>query len=412
MERITLANLHVQLDSIRSTSIPQVKRYFRKRIVKCINECKSQAMNMKKSIESTSTNSQQLNPNDYEFGWGSDFDEEDDDEEDEDHGEQYNQICDNRSGHLNNVQSLSNLRLDESNTEKQRLSHSISLHSFNEIHQASSSKGSCLQLSMGESNVRRPISEPPPPPLPKEPPPNVSEEEEGANHRLKKSLGTGVSEDAYEIMTIFENSCDDEYLLPNSGPISESYVSASDKPLNNYEYIQYNQMDRDATNSSDSGSILSSTSRNSRNSRTNSKYESEVNNDRPLPPIPKEDSFNEMMLSSFTWFHDLERDQAESILKQMGEDGVYLVRKSRRAGASNPYTLTLYHSKKVFHLNVRKRSDGLFALGKEKYKEKTFASVVELVEHHNIEPIFLTSKGQAAGKTRLIYTPSMKCEQS
>lgn len=111
---------------------------------------------------------------------------------------------------------------------------------------------------MGESNVRRPISEPPPPPLPKEPPPNVSEEEEGANHRLKKSLGTGVSEDAYEIMTIFENSCDDEYLLPNSGPISESYVSASDKPLNNYEYIQYNQMDRDATNSSDSGSILSS----------------------------------------------------------------------------------------------------------------------------------------------------------
>lgn len=51
-----------------------------------------------------------------------------------------------QSGHLNNVQSLSNLRLDESNTEKQRLSHSISLHSFNEIHQASSSKGSCLQL--------------------------------------------------------------------------------------------------------------------------------------------------------------------------------------------------------------------------------------------------------------------------
>lgn len=52
------------------------------------------------------------------------------------------------------------------------------------------------------------------------------------------------------------------------------------------------------------------------------------------------------------------------------EDGAYLVRESKRAGKSNPYTLTIYHNGRVFHLNIRKRTDGLYALGKEKSREK------------------------------------------
>lgn len=52
------------------------------------------------------------------------------------------------------------------------------------------------------------------------------------------------------------------------------------------------------------------------------------------------------------------------------EDGAYLVRESKRAGKSNPYTLTIFHDGRVFHLNIRKRPDGLYALGKEKPREK------------------------------------------
>lgn len=97
-----------------------------------------------------------------------------------------------------------------------------------------------------------------------------------------------------------------------------------------------------------------------------------VISDRPLPPIPKEENFEDLMISNFSWFHNLERDDAERLLKRMDTDGVYLVRKSRRAGASNPYTLTLFHNGRIFHLNVRKRIDSRYALGKEKHKEKVF----------------------------------------
>ena len=69
-----------------------------------------------------------------------------------------------------------------------------------------------------------------------------------------------------------------------------------------------------------------------------------VFSERPLPPIPKEDNIEDLMLTSFTWFHEIERDEAEMLLKRIGADGVYLVRKSRRAGLSNPFTLTLYHN--------------------------------------------------------------------
>lgn len=101
-----------------------------------------------------------------------------------------------------------------------------------------------------------------------------------------------------------------------------------------------------------------------------------VIHERPLPPIPKEESVEELMLPSFSWFHDLERNEAEKILKQINTDGVYLVRRSKRAGLSSPYTLTLYHNGRIFHLNVRRRADGLYALGMEKYKEKVMTAVL------------------------------------
>lgn len=82
---------------------------------------------------------------------------------------------------------------------------------------------------------------------------------------------------------------------------------------------------------------------------------------RPLPPLP---------LEHYIWFHNLEREQATSLLTEFGIEGGYLVRTSKRAGCNNPYSLSIYHNNKCFNLNIRKRVDGLFALGKEKEKEK------------------------------------------
>lgn len=407
MERITLSNLHDQLDSIRSTSIPQVKRYFRKRIVKCINECKTQAFNMKKSIESTSGSHSQQNeqqPNDYEFGWGSDFDEDDEDDEVQSAEVQQanNTTCDSKSQHTHLVQSLNCLHLKERPPARVQLAHSVSLQSFSSIETPShpSAKGSS-KSSPSNSSCRRPISEPPPPPLPTTLPPRIEEEEVAVCHR-SGPMKSGISEDAYEVMSASTDNCDDEYLLPNSCLKSpeDTYLSAGSQENGNYEYIQYSQMDHyRPTSSSDSGSLFSS------NSRSNLK-DVDAFSERPLPPIPKEESVEDLMLTSYSWFHDLERNEAERMLKQIGRDGVYLVRRSKRAGLSSPFTLTLYHNERIFHLNVRHRTDGLYALGMEKYKEKTFASVAELVEHHNSEPIFLTSKGMPSGKTRLIFTPT------
>ena len=86
---------------------------------------------------------------------------------------------------------------------------------------------------------------------------------------------------------------------------------------------------------------------------------------RPLPPLP---------LISFSWFHDLERETASNLLmnNKFAKEGSYLVRTSKRAGSNSPYSLSVYHDGKVFNLNIRKREDGLFALGKEKDKEKVF----------------------------------------
>ncbi|XP_022255875.1 B-cell linker protein-like isoform X1 [Limulus polyphemus] len=133
---------------------------------------------------------------------------------------------------------------------------------------------------------------------------------------------------------------------------------------------------------------------------------------RPLPPVPTvpqpyQDSRKDQdPLLLYPWYHDIERDKAEKLLQKQGGDGFYLVRPSRRAGQANPYTLTILYTGRVFHLNLRERQDGLYALGKEKTREKTFSTVAELIGFHQKEPILLTTKGEPAGKTCLNTTLS------
>lgn len=131
---------------------------------------------------------------------------------------------------------------------------------------------------------------------------------------------------------------------------------------------------------------------------------------RPLPPVPmpkeeKSISSSQEGLQSHPWFHEIERQAAEEVVKGLNESGSFVVRPSKRAGADNPYSLTIFHDEKLFHLNIRRRPDDTFALGKEKKKEKTFLSVADLISFHQAEPILLTSRGEPAGKTVLSKFP-------
>lgn len=51
------------------------------------------------------------------------------------------------------------------------------------------------------------------------------------------------------------------------------------------------------------------------------------------------------------------------------QDGSFLVRKSKRGGESNPYTLTLLYRGFIYNLHIRRRPDQKYALGSEKPDE-------------------------------------------
>ncbi|RWS17136.1 B-cell linker protein-like protein [Dinothrombium tinctorium] len=126
----------------------------------------------------------------------------------------------------------------------------------------------------------------------------------------------------------------------------------------------------------------------------------------PLPPLPYGAIIEECeLLHNYEWFHDIEREEAAELLQKLGAEGGYIVRESKRAGKCNPFSLTIFHDNKIFHLNIRRREDGFYALGKRKEREKTFKTVQDLIKYHQNEPILLTTKGQAAGMTKLVITP-------
>ena len=53
----------------------------------------------------------------------------------------------------------------------------------------------------------------------------------------------------------------------------------------------------------------------------------------------------------------------------MFQEGTYLIRSSAK-DPSKPYTLSLFYKRKVWHLHLRLRSDGMFAVGSEKPEEE------------------------------------------
>ncbi|EFX61282.1 hypothetical protein DAPPUDRAFT_274226, partial [Daphnia pulex] len=89
------------------------------------------------------------------------------------------------------------------------------------------------------------------------------------------------------------------------------------------------------------------------------------------------------------------------IPKLLMEDGTFLIRPSKHGGDNAFFTLSLQYHHSVFHILIRKISDGKLALGSEKEEENTFHSLNELVQFHFDEAMQLHSSKRPAGKTRL-----------
>ncbi|XP_022672318.1 uncharacterized protein LOC111263103 isoform X4 [Varroa jacobsoni] len=218
-------------------------------------------------------------------------------------------------------------------------------------------------LRQRRRSAARPTSPPPPPPIPTQPPPAPPS----------------------------ESSVDYEVPLCHEAADSETSSSLVHDEQSTYEQIEHREEMYEVVH----------------------EVSSLIN--RPLPPVPTGENVyadvdfepNEKLLhglSVYPWFHDVEREDVDRILKEVGEQGCFLVRISRRGGPSNPFTLSLLHEGRIFHLNIRKRPDGMFALGSAKPREKTFNTVSELIDYHRQEEILLTSRNQPAGSTRLTET--------
>ncbi|XP_052771899.1 B-cell linker protein-like isoform X6 [Mya arenaria] len=100
-------------------------------------------------------------------------------------------------------------------------------------------------------------------------------------------------------------------------------------------------------------------------------------------------------LSKEEWYHgNIERRETESRLNQIGQDGTFLVRKSKQGGDKQPYTLVVLYQSHVYNLKVRVRDDNQVALGEWKDDELAFQDVSTLVDHHKKHEVILVNVKQ------------------
>ncbi|KAK3868507.1 hypothetical protein Pcinc_026107 [Petrolisthes cinctipes] len=96
-------------------------------------------------------------------------------------------------------------------------------------------------------------------------------------------------------------------------------------------------------------------------------------------------------LMNLPYFHLISRPRSKNLMAT-AEEGVFLLRPSTRS--KDPLTLSHRHNNHTYNINIRKRHDGLLALGSEKAREQTFTTIEELVSTHKQEPIKLKNGEQ------------------
>lgn len=96
------------------------------------------------------------------------------------------------------------------------------------------------------------------------------------------------------------------------------------------------------------------------------------------------------------------RSSAENLLKNK-QSGTFIIRPSKH---SNLGILTVIQDNKIFHLNIRKRQDGLIALGNEKTNEKCFKDLESLINYYISNYLVMYSNKQKSLTLLLPYRGS------
>ncbi|XP_065351444.1 uncharacterized protein LOC135946900 isoform X3 [Cloeon dipterum] len=132
---------------------------------------------------------------------------------------------------------------------------------------------------------------------------------------------------------------------------------------------------------------------------------------RPLPELPSPVFKSQPKIAEgpndaiekARWFFQVDRKQANELLRECGFDGCFMIRNSSKEDAA--FTLSVLHKTRLYHIQVRKRADDLYALGKAKKNEHAFPSVEGLVTFYGKEPLKLYTNGKPSGETLLKMAP-------
>lgn len=97
-----------------------------------------------------------------------------------------------------------------------------------------------------------------------------------------------------------------------------------------------------------------------------------------------------MITGDEDFFKVVSRVAAENLLENK-QNGTFIIRPSKN---SNLGILSVVQDDKIFHLNIRRRQDGLIALGNEKTNEKCFKDLESLINYYISNYLVLYSNGE------------------
>ncbi|CAH1956066.1 unnamed protein product [Acanthoscelides obtectus] len=116
--------------------------------------------------------------------------------------------------------------------------------------------------------------------------------------------------------------------------------------------------------------------------------------------IGKESTVQEIIREAREDFYkELTRQSAEELLRPR-QNGTFVIRPSKSFHLG---VLSVIQDNRIFHLSIRKREDGLVALGNEKPDEKCFTSLDCLINYYISNYLLLYSEGKEYSTLLLPY---------
>ncbi|XP_073478186.1 SH2 domain-containing protein 6 isoform X1 [Aquarana catesbeiana] len=116
-----------------------------------------------------------------------------------------------------------------------------------------------------------------------------------------------------------------------------------------------------------------------------------------------------MGLESKPWYGgEMERREAEWALRRINKDGCFLVRHSSAQNQSHSYTLAVLYHDHIYNIPIRTAGTLGFSLGKEgKRHEEVFPSIVHLIEHYQIEQLYLVNRQTSERESTALLYPAL-----